>query len=104
MSHCVPLVASALKGESDQEPDDSFLRHHFFSKFFATSAFAQQSFSSAMATSHPHLFLPSVSDESEICNLVANHFLLNRAVLQWRPATREDIPTPNTNEIQSSGP
>jgi hypothetical protein len=28
-----------------------------------------------------------------------NHFLLDRAVLQWRPPTSEDLPTPNTNEI-----
>jgi hypothetical protein len=52
-----------------------------------------------MAASHLHLFQPSVADESEIRKLVANHFLLDHAVLQWRPATREDIPTPNTTEI-----
>jgi hypothetical protein len=52
-----------------------------------------------MATSHPHLFQSSAADESEVRKLVANHFLLDRVVLQWRPAAREDIPTPNTNEI-----
>jgi hypothetical protein len=52
-----------------------------------------------MAASHPHLFQPSVVDESEICNLVVNHFLLDRAILQWCPAAGEDIPTPNTTEI-----
>jgi hypothetical protein len=52
-----------------------------------------------MAASHPHLFQPSIVDESEIRKLVVNYFLLDRAVLQWRPAAREDIPTPNTNEI-----
>jgi hypothetical protein len=52
-----------------------------------------------MATSHPHLFQPSVADESEICKLVANHFLLDSTILQWCLATREDIPTPNTTEI-----
>jgi hypothetical protein len=30
--------------------------------------------------------------------LVANHFLPDRAVLQWRLTTGEDIPTPNTEE------
>jgi hypothetical protein len=50
-------------------------------------------------TSHLHLFQSSVADESEIHKLVANHFLPDHAVLQWCPATREDIPTLNTNEI-----
>jgi hypothetical protein len=59
----------------------------------------QQSFFLAMAASHPHLFQPSVMDENEIHKLVANHFLLDRAVLQWHPVVGEDIPTPNTNEI-----
>jgi hypothetical protein len=31
--------------------------------------------------------------------MVVNHFLLDRAMLQWHPATGEDIPTHNTNEI-----
>jgi hypothetical protein len=31
--------------------------------------------------------------------LVANHFLLDCAVLQWCPAAGEDIATPNTNQI-----
>jgi hypothetical protein len=52
-----------------------------------------------MATSHPHLFQPFITDESEICKLDANHFLSDRAVLQWRPAAGEDIPTPNMTEI-----
>jgi hypothetical protein len=52
-----------------------------------------------MAASHPHLLQQSVADESEIRQLVVNHFLLNHAVLQWRPTTGEDIPTPNTKEI-----
>jgi hypothetical protein len=52
-----------------------------------------------MAATHPHLFQPSVSDENEIRKLVANHFLLDREVLQWHLAAGEDIPTPNTNEI-----
>jgi hypothetical protein len=52
-----------------------------------------------MAALHPHLFQPSVVDESEIHKLVVNHLLPDRAVLQWRPPAREDIPTPNTNEI-----
>jgi hypothetical protein len=50
-----------------------------------------------MAASHPHLFQSSVADESEIRKLVANHFLLDRVVLQWCLATGKDIPTPNTN-------
>jgi hypothetical protein len=52
-----------------------------------------------MATSHPHLFQLSVADESEISKFVANHFLPDCVVLQWRPATGEDLPTPNTNDI-----
>jgi hypothetical protein len=52
-----------------------------------------------MAASHPHLFQPPVVDESEILKLVANYFLPDRTVLQWRLAAREYIPTPNTNEI-----
>jgi hypothetical protein len=48
---------------------------------------------------HPHLFQPSVTDECEICNLVVSYFLPDREVVQWHSAAREDIPTPNTNEI-----
>jgi hypothetical protein len=57
----------------------------------------QRTFFPAMATSHPHLFQASLTDESEIHELVVNHFLLDRAMLQWRPAADEDLPTPNTN-------
>jgi hypothetical protein len=53
----------------------------------------------AMAASHPHLFQPLVTDESEIYKLIASYFLPDREVLQWRHAADEDIPTPNTNEI-----
>jgi hypothetical protein len=52
-----------------------------------------------MATSHPHLFQLSIADESEVRKLVGNHFVPDHAVLQWRPAAGEDIPTPNMNEI-----
>jgi hypothetical protein len=52
-----------------------------------------------MATSHLHLFQVSIIDESEICKLVVNHFLPDRAVLQWRFVAGEELPTPNTNEI-----
>jgi hypothetical protein len=52
-----------------------------------------------MAAAHPHLFQLFVTDESEISKLVANNFLPDCAVLQWCPAAREDILTPNTNEI-----
>jgi hypothetical protein len=52
-----------------------------------------------MVASHPHLFQLSISDENEMRKLVVNHFLLDRVVLQWCPATGEDIPTPKTNEI-----
>jgi hypothetical protein len=52
-----------------------------------------------MAASHPHLFQVSITNENEIHRLVVNHFLLDSAVLQWRPAASKDHPTPNTNEI-----
>ena len=52
-----------------------------------------------MAASHPEMFKPSSIDESEILKLVDDHLLPPRAVLQWRPAKDEEIPTPNTNEI-----
>jgi hypothetical protein len=52
-----------------------------------------------MAASHPHLFQMSIANECEIRKLAVNHFLPDHAVLQWRPATGEDLPTPNTNEI-----
>jgi hypothetical protein len=52
-----------------------------------------------MSASHAHLFQLSIADEKEIQKLVANYFLPDRAVLQWRPTTGEDIPTPNMNEI-----
>jgi hypothetical protein len=52
-----------------------------------------------MASSHLHLFQASTADENEIRKIIANHFLPDRTVLQWRPAIDEDIPTPNTNEI-----
>jgi hypothetical protein len=38
-------------------------------------------------------------DENEIRKLVANHFLSDRADLQWRPTAAKDIPTPNTTKI-----
>jgi hypothetical protein len=47
-----------------------------------------------MAALHPHMFLPSIVDESEIHKLVANHLLPDHAMLQWRPATREDMSYP----------
>jgi hypothetical protein len=52
-----------------------------------------------MAASHLHLFQQSVMDESEIPKLGENHFLLDRAMLQWRPVAGEDILTPSTKEI-----
>jgi hypothetical protein len=52
-----------------------------------------------MTAPHPHLFQASIAYESEIRKLIANHFLLDRAVLLWHPATDKDLPTPNTNEI-----
>jgi hypothetical protein len=52
-----------------------------------------------MAASHPHLFQSSTADEIEIRKLVVNHFLPDRAMLQWRPTAGEDILTPNTKEI-----
>jgi hypothetical protein len=51
------------------------------------------------AASHPHRFQPSVADKKEFCKLVSNYFLPDHSVLQWRPAARQDIHTPNTNEI-----
>jgi hypothetical protein len=52
-----------------------------------------------MAASYPHLFQMFIADGSEIRKLVANHILPHRVVLQWRPATGEDLPTSNKNEI-----
>jgi hypothetical protein len=52
-----------------------------------------------MVASNPHLSQPYVTDEMEIRKLVANHFLPDWAMLQWCLATREDIPTPNIEEI-----
>jgi hypothetical protein len=51
-----------------------------------------------MAASHPHLFQPSIVNETKICKLVANHFLPDRVKLQWCPTSGEEIPTPNTEE------
>jgi hypothetical protein len=101
------------KGDLDQNPSH-FLHCHFFSFSSRSppptcflnqrSAAPLQSLGAnhsppAMAASHPHLFQQFVADESEILKLIANCFLPDRVVLQWRPAPREDIPTPNTNEI-----
>jgi hypothetical protein len=52
-----------------------------------------------MAASHLHLFQSSIIDERWIRKLAVNHFLPDRAVLQWHPVAGEDLPTPNTNEI-----
>jgi hypothetical protein len=52
-----------------------------------------------MAASHPHMFQQSTADEIKILKLVENHFLPDRAMLQWWPAIGEDIPTLNTKEI-----
>jgi hypothetical protein len=52
-----------------------------------------------MAASRPELFKTSTVDEDEILKLVTDHLLPTRAVLQWRPAKGEEIPTPNTNKF-----
>jgi hypothetical protein len=64
------------------EPDHSFLYRHFSfnisvpsASALAPSSCSPQSFSLAMAASHPHLFQPSVSDENEISKLVMSHYL-----------------------------
>jgi hypothetical protein len=67
-----------LKGDQVEEPYHSFL---------------------TMATSHLHLFQPSVANETEIRKLVVSHPLPDREVLQWCPTAGEDIPTPKTNKI-----
>jgi hypothetical protein len=56
------------------------------------------SFFIPVAASRPEMFKSS-SDESEIRKLVDDHILPPRAILQWRLANDEEIPTPNTNEI-----
>jgi hypothetical protein len=67
--------------------------------YVSLDSLLQRSFFPSKAASHPHLFQPSITDENEICKLVANHFVPDRAMLQWHLAAREDIPTPNMNEI-----
>jgi hypothetical protein len=52
-----------------------------------------------MAASHPDKFKPSFVDEGELLELVENHLLCYRVILQWQPAKDEDILTTNTNEI-----
>jgi hypothetical protein len=94
-NHCAYLSESTFKRGSDLGPNHSLLLHHFSSNLLRLP----RSSSLAMAASHPHLFQPSVADENEICKLIQSYFLLYREVLQWCPATGEDIPTPNTNEI-----
>jgi hypothetical protein len=89
-----PLPNLPLKGGLDWELHHLFLCHHFFLNLSALTA----AFFPCHATSHPHLFHPSIANESEIRKLVASFLLLDREVLQWCPATSEDIPTPNTNE------
>jgi hypothetical protein len=85
ISHAATILASNL-------PSDHYL-------CASSNSTLSRSFRSAMAASHPHLFQPSVVDKKEIRKLVANYFLPDRTMLQWRPAAGEDIPTPNTNEI-----
>jgi hypothetical protein len=95
------------KGDRDQNPSH-FLHRHFFLIMFSAFCTLPQLVKCcttpilsppAMATSHPHLFQQSIADESKIFKLVANCFLPDHAMLQWHPATGEDIPAPNTNEI-----
>jgi hypothetical protein len=45
------------------------------------------------------MFQMSIVDENEIRKLIANHFIPDHVVLQWRPAVGEDLATPNANEI-----
>jgi hypothetical protein len=52
-----------------------------------------------MASSHLEMFQPSTANENKLLKLVENCFLLDRALLQWRPVKGEGIPTPNTKEI-----
>jgi hypothetical protein len=52
-----------------------------------------------MAASHPEMFKLSSMSESNLLVLVDKHLLPSQAVIQWRPAKREDIPSPNNNEI-----
>jgi hypothetical protein len=73
------------------------LRNQLSPQYF-TSTFP----SPTLTASHPHLFQQSMADENGIRKLVKNHFLLDQAMLQWRPAAGEDIPTPNTKEIVMS--
>jgi hypothetical protein len=65
----------------------------------ASTSHRRKSLPPIMAASHPHLFQQFIADESEIPQLVTNYFLPDQSVLQWHPAAREDIPTPNTKEI-----
>jgi hypothetical protein len=52
-----------------------------------------------MAASHPEKFKKSSVAESDLLALVEQHLLPKSAMLQWRSAKGEDIPTPNTKEI-----
>jgi hypothetical protein len=94
-NRCVYLDKSTFKRGSDLGPNHSLL-HRLFSSNLLCSP---QSSALAVAASHKHLFLPSVTNENEFCKLIKSYFLLDPKVLQWHPATGEDIPTPNTNEI-----
>jgi hypothetical protein len=57
---------------------DWILHHHFFLNLYVLTVI----FFLAMAASHPHLFQPSVTDESEIRKLTASYFLPDCEVLQ----------------------
>jgi hypothetical protein len=98
-----PSLPSLLKRDLAVNPNHFSRRHNlFFLLAISVSSLVLipcLSKALAMAASHPHLFQSSVADESEIRKLVVNHFLPDHAVLQWCPATGEDLSTPNTNEI-----
>jgi hypothetical protein len=102
MSCYVPLVVVALKRGIGVLtliiPSSAAISCNLHLRI-SSNSMPLRSFSPAMAASHPHLFQSSVTDESEIRKLVANHFLLDRVVLQWCPVAGEDFLTPNTTEI-----
>jgi hypothetical protein len=52
-----------------------------------------------MAALRLEMFKTSTVNEDEICKLLTDHLLSPRAIIQWRPAMGDKIPTPNTNEI-----
>jgi hypothetical protein len=102
VNRCVPLATANIKKGSSRQPEPLLMLSPFLIVFLTISTSSLTLISCLSESSSrpwpPHTHI-CFADESEIRKLIANHFLPDHDLLKWHPATGEDLPTPNTNEI-----